>query len=449
MNARQHGKPGMGRRRFLELCAGSAALAHWLSSAIVRAQGASPAQRLMILHRPNGSIAEDWIRGGQPGPILEPFSSSASVWPYALALKGVDVKPSGNPPQGHESGIVTLMTGAALGATQRTNDDYRSTAQSLDQTLLDRSSALSAAPIPSVQLAAHGSQDGGNEVPNTTLSYSGPAMPLYPSLRPDEVYRRVFGDALMPGGGSSANDQALAAARLRRRSVLDFVRGDLGRVRAQFPAEARAELDAHEEAIRELERGLEAPATPAVCASPEIEAALDGQTGDYLHMERVGAAQLKLVTGAFQCDLTRVVTFMWGTGASLVSFEELGTNNHHSTSHNNERAKLSQVDRWFSERTAPFIEALVATRDAAGKPLIDSTLVWYLSEVSEGWNHSHTDYPFVLFGGDGVGLTDRGRVLDVTGQGKTSNDVWSSVAERFGVTLTDGDFDTEHSGAFF
>jgi len=74
-------------------------------------------------------------------------------------------------------------------------------------------------------------------------------------------------------------------------------------------------------------------------------------------------------------------------------------------------------------------------------------LVWYLSEVSEGWNHSHTDYPFVLFGGDGVGLTDRGRVLDVTGQGKTANDVWSSVAERFGVTLDP--FDTEHSGAFF
>jgi hypothetical protein len=317
--AREH---GIGRRRFIELCAGSAALAHWLSSAIVRAQGASPVQRLMILHRPNGSIAEDWIRGGQPGPILEPFSK---VWPYALALKGVDVKPAGNPPQGHESGIVTLMTGAPLGETQRTNDDYRSTAQSLDQTLLDRSSVLAEAPIPSVQLAAHGSQDGGNEVPNTTLSYSGPAMPLYPSLRPDEVYRRIFGAALMPGGASSANQQALAAARTRRRSVLDFVRGDLGRVRARFPAEARAELEAHEEAIRELERGLETDAEPITCASPMIEAALDGQTGDYLHMERVGAAQLKLVTGAFQCDLTRVVTFMWGTGASLVSFDPTTT----------------------------------------------------------------------------------------------------------------------------
>jgi hypothetical protein len=74
-------------------------------------------------------------------------------------------------------------------------------------------------------------------------------------------------------------------------------------------------------------------------------------------------------------------------------------------------------------------------------------LVWYLSEVSEGWNHSHADYPFVIFGGDGVGLSDRGRVLDVTGQGKTANDVWSSVAERFGVALDA--FDTEHTGAFF
>jgi hypothetical protein len=436
-------KRAFGRRSFIELCGGSMLLAHWLSSSIARAQGADAPKRFMVLHRPNGSIAEDWLVGGQPGSILEPFMG---VWPYALALKGVNVRPANNPPQGHESGMVTLMTGAPLGPTQRTNDDYVSTAASLDQILLARSAVLSDAPVPSLQLAAHGSQDGGNEVPNTALSYSGAAMPLYPSLRPDDVYARLFGDGLMPGGGTDGNLAALAAARKRRQSVLDFIRGDLGRVRKQFPASMRAELDQHEGAVRELERGLEETESEPTCVEPTIELGLDGQTGDFLHVQRVGEQQLKLVTAAFQCDITRVVSFMWGTGASLVSFPDYDTNNHHSTSHNNEREKLSNVDRWYSERTAAFIESLVDTTDVSGARILDNTLVWYLSEVAEGWNHSHDDYPFVLFGGDGVGLDMRG-VLDVSGQGRTGNDVWSSIAQRFGATLDP--FEIEHTEAFF
>lgn len=438
-----------GRRRFLQLAGGSLALAYWLRSATGRAQGAGPAKRLMVLHRPNGSIAEDWIREGQPGPLLEPF---AGVWPYALALKGVNVRPSNGTTGGsHEAGLVTLMTGAKLGPIDRTNDDFRSTAESLDQTLLKRSAALAAAPIKSVQLAAHGRQDGGNEVPNTALSYSGPAMPMYPTLAPEDVYQRLFGAGLMPSGANEAAQQALLAARMRKRSVLDFLRADLKRVRDQFPASFRPELDVHEEAIREVERGLdaaagEAPATPT-CTAPQLGAGLDGEGGDYLNMERVGAAQLKLVTAAFGCDLTRVVTFMWATGASAVSFGNFATNNHHSTSHANERSKLSSVERWFSQKTAAFISELATTPDVGGGKLLDNTLVFYINEVAEGWNHSFDDYPFVLFGGDGVGLEDRGRVLDVSGRGKTSNDVWSAIAPLFGATLTE--FGTTHSTPVF
>jgi hypothetical protein len=143
-----------------------------------------------------------------------------------------------------------------------------------------------------------------------------------------------------------------------------------------------------------------------------------------------------IVTAALACDLTRTVTFMWATGASLLGFGSLGSNNHHSTSHANKRAVLSAIDRWYSEQTAPFIQRLVDTADPAGGKLIDHTLVWYINEVAEGWNHSFDDYPFVLFGGDGVGLKTRGRTLDVTAQNRTSNDVWTSLAPSFDAQLT-------------
>ena len=98
---------------------------------------------------------------------------------------------------------------------------------------------------------------------------------------------------------------------------------------------------------------------------------------------------------------------------------------------------LSRCDQWFSEKTAPFIQSLALHDDVGGGKLLDNTLVWYLSEVSEGWNHSFEDYPFVFFGGDGVGLKSRARILDVSGQNHTSNDIWSALAPSFGTSLTD------------
>src|SRR4029079_15529270 len=123
------------------------------------------------------------------------------------------------------------------------------------------------------------------------------------------------------------------------------------------------------------------PMSPA-CAPPAL--GTDKPGGDYVNTGKVGAMQLKLVVAAFVCDLTRVVTFQWATGASNLAFNPVGTGNHHSTSHANSRGPLSAVDKWCWEETAPFIQQLVDTSDPAGGKLIDNTLVWYLNEVSEG-----------------------------------------------------------------
>jgi hypothetical protein len=422
---------------------GSALLAYWMRSAVARAEGEPGPKRLVIIHRPNGTIAEDWVRGGARGPILEPF---APVWDRAVVLKGIDVRPSNGTTGGsHEAGLVTIMTGGALGATYRTNDDFRSTAPSLDQRLAKQSPLLKGRPIESLQLGSHGAQDGGNEIPNTTLSYRGAADPMYPELDPSKVLSRISA-LIMPGGANPNNDAAIARARARRKSVLDFVRGDLNRVRSAFPASMKADLDVQEAAIRELEQGLGGGMMPGAVSACTAPSALSGAKagGNYQNTEKVAADHFKLIVAAFVCDLTRVVTFQWATGASLLAFGDLGTNNHHSTSHANQRGVLSSVDRWYSEKTSAFIQQLANTADVGGGKLLDNTLVWYINEISEGWSHSFNDFPFVLFGGDGVGLKDRGRILNVSGQGKTSNDVWTSFAPVFQTTL--GGYATKASG---
>lgn len=79
------------RRSFLRAAGGSALLAHWLRGAVAHAQDGQKPKRFMILHRPSGTIDENWIKNGIPGSILQPFSG---VWQHAVAVRGVDVRPS-------------------------------------------------------------------------------------------------------------------------------------------------------------------------------------------------------------------------------------------------------------------------------------------------------------------------------------------------------------------
>ena len=421
-----------GRRWFLSVAGGSLALAYLLRRGIERAEGAPAPKRLMIVHRPNGTILEDWLVNGQRGPILEPF---AAVWDHTVALQGMEVRP-GNNSEGadpHGSGTTTIMTGAHLmDKIPEGSDDGRwNTKESIDQTWSRDSDVLKGTPVESLQIGANGVMQGLQEPQNRTLSFAGPEQPLYPVISPYDVYKRVFGDTMLPGSDEE-KEAALARLRTRRETVLSFVKSDLDHVKAQFPASFRADLDAHEEAIRELEKKLDDPNLGAACVPPTLGRGLPVNDTNYQNVLQIAEAQFAIVRAAFACDMTRMVTFMWGAGASAMEFPELGIGNHHGSSHDpGQSGALSNADQWFSEHTAPFIQSLIDTAEPSGGTLIDNTLVWYINECSRGWDHLHTDMPFLLFGGDGVGLKDRGRVANVAGT--TSNDIWLSIAPTFGM----------------
>ncbi|MDX2019699.1 MAG: DUF1552 domain-containing protein [Deltaproteobacteria bacterium] len=434
------------RRTFLKMGGGASALAYWLFRGVQRAEGAPAPKRLVIVSRPNGSIAKDWLPNNQRGSILEPF---ADVWQYVVAFKNMPIAVNesfkgGDP---HSMGSIALMTGQPRSPERiPNNDNHWNTAESFDQKLARESPILSGARFRSLQLGAYTKGPLGDE-PSRALSFSGPAKPLYPEPDTKQLYARIFGSLMIPvkeGEAPSPAGVVTAMEKLRRRreSVLSFVMKDLNRVRAQFPSEARADLEAHETSIREMEKALDAmeesggsaPPIPVSsdCSAPAAPNGLPVNEGLQDAHARVGAAQFEILRAVLMCDLSRVVTFMWAGGASEVRFEGSG---HHALSHGSNTAMLSKIDRYYSQHTAPFIQSLVRSVDpATKKPLIDSTLVWYVSEIATG-GHSLTDMPFLLFGGDGVGLKNRGRVLDV-GAKHSSNDVWTSIAPVFDMTLT-------------
>jgi len=406
-------------------------LGWWLHRAESWAGGAGPPKRLLVIHRPNGTIRDQWLDGaGAPGPILEPFADLAD---HMRLLDGLRLATFNGGEASHEGGLVTLMTGSPIGdARPPSPDDWKNTEPSLDQILAAQSPDFAGVPYESLQIAAHNRQDGAPEVANRALSYSGADQPLYPEVKPSLTFERLFG-GIVPG----MDAEAIARAKAKNASMLDFVDTDLARLKTLAPASEHAKLEAHAEAIRDLEQSLDG----LVGCEPGT-APMDPPDTDYFtDIAAVGAAQLAILRTAMQCDVTRVVTFMWTPGASSVQFEGLYDGmpllQHHSLSHENLSAtdvalSMGAIDRWYSERTAEFLRSLRDTPEIDGSgSLLDNTLVLYITEVAAG-THIFEPMPLVLFGGAGVGL-QAGPVASF--DGRSTNDLWLAIAAQFGAPM--------------
>jgi hypothetical protein len=136
---------------------------------------------------------------------------------------------------------------------------------------------------------------------------------------------------------------------------------------------------------------------------------------------------------AFQLDLTRVGTLMFGSGNSQIvvpGIENL-TKGIHPTAHDYLVEPLTQATSWYCDVVAKFILDLQATKDLDGSSLLDNTVVVLASEV--GQYHEFTNIPLVMFGGSKLGLKG-GRCLHYTG--RTPSDVWAAVGGAFDVPMT-------------
>lgn len=438
----------------------AAGLGHWLLRAEASAQGAPSPKRLLVIHHPVGTVRQNWTCSGSESDfelsrILKPFEPVKS---HMVVLDGIDIVGRGVG-GGHEQGTVTVMTGLRTRELYPGNggDDPKAAGPSVDQRFLASSKTLSGAPIASLQVSCDDRVDVG-ELSTRRLSYSGPAAPMAPYLVPHLTYARVFG-SIMQGGEASAD--ALSQARMLRKSVLDFSLRDLKRLRALAPSSEYERLDAHEDAVRAVERELDAvggvdaascskPAAPPVLTpfndsaqnriGNGIYSTVDGRISDEELHERIGTLHFAVIRAAFRCDLTRVVTFQWSPGTNHVSFKGMYPDEpdsikmHHPLSHefNNPKAPefLTRIDTWYSERTAALLESLSSTPDIAGGTLLDNTLVPYVTEVARA-DHSFRDAPFVVFGGEGVRL--RGNRLKKYNPRRPVNDMWLACAKALDV----------------
>jgi hypothetical protein len=490
------------RRSFLRACGGSAALlGPMLRSLEARAAGAPAPLRFLVIHHPLGTQLAQW-RPAAPATTTS-FTLPAISAPFAplqskmVMIDGLNIAAAtvGNGSTGantHEGGMVALMTGQpTLGKLGQ--QDHVASGASIDQLFLARSPVLggpktaSKTPFGSLQLAADIRSDR-DEISPRVMSYldavkgqsdlNQARQPLFAETQPLNTFSRIFGGTL--GGNPMDVGRVLA----QKKSVLDFMRSDLARLKTLAPASERPRLDGQAAAIAQLEASIQAASGMTVgtagCVKP-AQPMMFNQSGkgasssfapsggtklsgvDYYdpkdannHPHLVlGRLHLSMIQAAFACDLVRVATFMWSAGTNWVVFP--GTINgasgnaspqpHHPPSHTGSAAMLAwlkEIDIIYATQTSQALQQFDAAIDLDGNKLLDNTVVCYVTEVARARDHDQKNMPYLVFGGKNTRIRG-GQFLKITDGslpnidgGKTNrptNDVWLALAPIFQVEL--------------
>jgi hypothetical protein len=430
--------------------AGTAAL---LGGALEReafGQGAV-AKRLLVLYMPNSSIRANWVPTG--GRTVAGATGDATQFTLGTAnstlepvrsqmvlVDGLDLKKIGGDP--HGSGLIRWMTGGTIKAGEAAKDPGSGTLgtgnlpvmPSIDQVLANKSAMLKGPPFYSLQLAGDSRADGGRtDIHMRVMSYDLMLTPMPPDLEPIKTYTRVFANVMTGGGNPGAQEAALRAFQ-REKSVLEFIKGDLGRLNQRIPADQRPKLESHLNGLLEFERTLMPPSdggvAPPVTLPPPPDMTPPNVSANHKKILDQFFATIKV---AFQLDLTRIVTFMFGSANSQVAIPGITglTKGIHPTAHDYSVAPLTQATAWYCDFVAKFVQELSMIKESDGSSILDNTIIVMSSDVSQ--YHEFTNVPMVLFGGSKLGLKG-GRVLKYTG--RTPSDVWTGVSGAFGVPMT-------------
>ncbi len=434
-------------RRTLLRGAGAAIALPWLEAMapVARAAEAVP-KRFVVFFVPNGMWMPDFTpattgRGYTHPHLLEPLAPWADD---TLVLTGLSSQVGLGEPH-------AAATGALLTGIQVSSEQGASTAAgiSIDQVIANAVGGQTR--FPSLQLGSEGdfvcdvAGEGGFEAFCAymwNISWADGSTPLAKQIRPAAVFERLFGDI---GVTESA------AARTRRiaydRSVLDSVTADARSISARVGKADRDRLDAYLTGIRELERRLDFDPPTGVGCVASAQAWLDQHglsepEGAQEHVQQM----TELMTLAMQCDASRVITYMLGTGRSDRPYPFLGVPEaHHYISHHagdqDKIDKLRVIYRWEMERYAALLAALAAVPEADGTRLLDHTMVLLCSGISDSDSHVTADLPVVV--GGGRAMLNTGQHLRFDGQPVAN--LHMSLAAAMDVSLSS--FGTEGTGA--
>lgn len=439
-------KMALPRRTFLRGLGASLALP--LLDAMVPALSAStrtalrPVKRLGFLYLPNGvamnhtganfwkptSVGTDFTMS----PILEAMSPYRDQTVVVSGLSHPQAESMGAGNGDHTRGTSTWLNGVHPKFTQGADVRAGTTADQVAAAQFGRET-----PLPSLELAIDlnyllgNCENGYSCAYLNTIAWRTPTTPLPTENNPRVVFERLFGEGGTP-------DYRRAQFR-RDRSILDAVTEDITRLQQRLGPSDRARTAEYFDSVREVERRIQ----KAEVAAEDPDSTVGGGLLDRppAAIPEVFGDHVKLMFDlqwlAYQADITRVFTFMYGREVGSRTYPEIGiTDAHHPLSHHGDRKetleRYARLNAYQTELFAYFVEKLRTTPDGDGS-LLDHSLLLYGAGLSDGNIHSHVDLPLMLVGG-GAGSLKGGRHLAAEPNTPMTN-LLVSMLDKAGVHL--------------
>jgi len=392
-----HG-PSLGTTRRMVLRGAGATLSlPFLPSALPRAAwGAAPPAapiRLVVCVMPNGIYTPAWqpTSTGLDYELLGITLPVASLQSRFTIISGGQNKALEETFPNHDQAMGSLLTDYPIDGLGGAPDN----GVSMDQVAADAFGVYT--PFRSMQLGVdNGPSIGGY---NDNVSWGNGDTPYEPILDPRTAFSRMFGIE------EGMSDDEIAAHKTVRLSVLDRVLDRTTTLKSTLSTGDKLKLDQYETAVRELELQIER-LEQIQCVPPPEPSSNPG-------FAEATQVMYDLMHKAFECDLTRYITFMQGPSASYQTYSHLGlTRDDHTLSHgswydDDDRKDRVTMQAWQMEMFTAFMQKLADTTDFDGNDLLSNTICMFTGEFGDANFHvAYDEYgvPIGIGGGENAGI---------------------------------------------
>jgi hypothetical protein len=419
----------------------------WLETFDARRASAATTtpRRYMSLYFPNGVANSFWFPSAGSGDAwsmtaqLEPALASKK---NMLVLKGVGNYSAFGP----ATGTVSPSHGTNCAGAWHCYDARKNAGGgiSIDQVIANQIGAATKLPSLQVGLSTLDSFCDGTPCPHSrSISWAATDMPLGKIVNPQAVFDRLVTAGAPSAAGQTGTptmpDPRLAQTRALQKSVLDAVLDSATSLRGKLSTGDQARVDQYMTSVRDLEKLVAAPAMQVTGSSLSCsgiarppEAIADMMTPMDYSRETHANIMIQLVTLAFACDTTRVISFMLDDArsdyvythvpmrlfnkpaAGTLSSPGQGTcGGYHGLQHagdNNDG--FASITYWNVQKANMIVQALASIKEGAGTAL-DNTVIHFGCGM-HGGNHDGLNLPIVLFGSGG-GVLKQNASLDLSG----------------------------------
>lgn len=404
-------KKSISRRTLLQGAGAAVALPllDAMMPAFAPAATTAPVKRFGVVYHPNGVIYDEWLPRGvganfELSPTLKGLESFKDQVIVVTGLASDQAEALGDGGGDHSRACGSYLTGVHV----KKSDSIVENAVSMDQIAakaFERDTQLSSLQMTADENSLLGSCDLGYSCAySSTLSWLTPTLPLMAENNPRVLFERMF-------GASDSTDPRVRATRLKQdRSLIDSVNERVNELQRRLGRSDNRKVDDYLAALRDVERRIQKAEEQSSQELPDVSQPAGIPDSFEAHVRLLYDLQLL----AYQSDLTRVITFMYGREQTGRPYPQIGVPEpHHPVTHHQgdpvKMEKCAKIQRYHIALFAEYVEKLRATPDGDGS-LLDHTILLFGSGISNSDRHTHGPLPTFLVGG-GAGTLKGGRHL--------------------------------------